>query len=87
MIFLIGWGNTGSENPDTLREANTPFMPDNQCAQQVGNGFNPQTQLCTSFSEGTGTCNGDSGGPLVCLSTQNKWVSNYLQQFKKLRLP
>lgn len=76
--YFQGWGRLsgGGNSPDILQEARVPVVSNTQCdiftTPVTGN------MICTSFGEGTSTCNGDSGGPLVCLSTQNNWVSYIL---------
>jgi trypsin len=65
---VLGWGalvEGGTASP-TLRRANLPVAPDQDCTTAYGPRYNPQVMLCAGLRQGTvDSCQGDSGGPLV----------------------
>ncbi|MCW3012666.1 MAG: trypsin-like protease, partial [Solirubrobacterales bacterium] len=72
---IVGFGVTtsGGDTPETLQQAQVPFVTDAACEEVYGGpsifsplgGFEPETQICAGFEEGgVDSCQGDSGGPM-----------------------
>lgn len=68
MATVLGWGalvEGGTASP-SLRKANLPVAPDQDCANAYGARYSAQTMLCAGLPQGgVDSCQGDSGGPLV----------------------
>lgn len=65
---VIGWGLTDPNNPSSispaLLETTVPMISDEQCTNQYGPAFDPNTMVC-AWDGSHDTCQGDSGGPLM----------------------
>lgn len=65
---VLGWGALveGGTTSPTLRKADLPVAPDQNCTTAYGPRYSAQTMLCVGLRQGTvDSCQGDSGGPLV----------------------
>jgi secreted trypsin-like serine protease len=64
---IVGFGVTEEDGdaPDRLQRAEVPVIADPECAKQVGDAYEAETQLCAGFPQGgVDSCQGDSGGPM-----------------------
>lgn len=67
IALVSGWGlDSDSSNTvsPVLREVQVPVIPNAVCSLAFFGGINSDI-MCTSGTDGKGSCNGDSGGPLV----------------------
>ncbi|CAH0550059.1 unnamed protein product [Brassicogethes aeneus] len=81
MSLITGWGRYSDRiqgTSDILRGTKTPIVSNNICNYYFG-GIVTSKQICTSGSQGKGSCNGDSGGPLAIGGKQVGLVSFGIQ--------
>ena len=73
---ISGWGLTdgfGHELSDVLNYVDVEVISNRECEDIFGSLLD--SIVCTSGSQGTGSCSGDSGGPLVVDGVQIGIVS------------
>lgn len=73
---ISGWGLTdgaGDELSDVLNYVDVRVISNQECIDIFGD--LPDSNLCTSGDDNTGSCSGDSGGPLVVDGVQVGVVS------------
>ena len=58
-----------------LQKLEMPIRKDDLCLKQIGNFFDPKTQVCAGGfpKKGKTLCSGDSGGPLQCVGSDGLW--------------
>lgn len=73
---ISGWGLTdglGDTLSEVLNYVDVDVITNEDCEEAFGD--LPETNICTSGDQDTGSCNGDSGGPLVAEDKQIGVVS------------
>lgn len=72
---VIGWGaiDDGGSYPDGLHEVDVQILNNQVCSDLYGPMIT-ETMMCTSGSNGRGSCYGDSGGPALVKDVDGSFV-------------
>jgi len=81
---VLGWGmiNDAGDFSDSLRGVEVEILENNDCHKLYG--IMTENMMCTSGSNGRGTCFGDSGGPAIVIQPDGSFVQVGILSFGAL---
>lgn len=81
---VLGWGmiNDAGDFSDALRGVEVEILDNDECNRLFG--IMTETMMCTSGSNGRGTCYGDSGGPAIVKQPDGSYVQVGILSFGAL---
>jgi len=81
---VLGWGMTNDDGvfSDALRGVEVEILDNDECNRLFG--IMTETMMCTSGSNGRGTCYGDSGGPAIVKQPDGSYVQVGILSFGAL---
>jgi len=81
---VLGWGMTNDDGvfSDALRGVEVEILDNDECNRLFG--IMTETMMCTSGSDGRGTCYGDSGGPAIVKQPDGSFVQVGILSFGAL---